>query len=183
MGADTSGYVYFGGQFSNVSGANTAPAGITRLAFVRSTNSGLLDLTFNPNPDSTLKAINIQATGANAAIYFGGHFLTLSGVTRTHIARLTMTGAFDPSFNASVSGDSQVTINAISVQPDGNVLIGGNFTGVGGVIRNMLARVTSTGLLDTTFDPNLSGTSATVNTIVIQPDGMIIVGGTFSTIG
>ena len=66
------------------------------------------------------------------------------------------------------------------VQPDGKVLIGGDFTRVLGVARNFIARLNHDGTLDTAFDPNAS---STVSSIAVQADGKILVGGAFTSIG
>jgi len=60
---------------------------------------------------------------------------------------------------------------AIGKQSDGSIIVGGDFTSAGGVTRNRIARYSSTGLLDTTFNPNLNGT---VYKIAIQPNDYII---------
>ena len=46
------------------------------------------------------------------------------------------------------------TVWAVAVQPDGKVLIGGDFNHVNGQPRNYLARLNTDGSLDTTFDPS-----------------------------
>ena len=79
---------------------------------------------------------------------------------------------FNPSSNYSA--------RAIVPQPDGKILIGGNFSTINGVTRNRIARLNSDGTLDTGFNPNAS---SNVLSIVLQPDGKIIIGGSFSTVG
>jgi uncharacterized delta-60 repeat protein len=60
------------------------------------------------------------------------------------------------------------------VQPDGKVLIGGDFTQVGGVARPSVARLNADGSLDNTFAPSVS---SYVKSIAVQPDGKILVAG------
>ena len=75
-------------------------------------------------------------------------------------------------------------VRVVVVQPDGKILIGGNFITVAGITRNHIARINADGTLDTAFDPNVSGTvNTTVNTIAVQSDGKILAGGFFTTIG
>src|SRR5476651_2660840 len=81
---------------------------------------------------------------------------------------------FDPNANG--------LIRVFVVQPDGKILIGGDFTTLspnGGVAvtRNHIARLNSDGTLDTAFNPNANGA---VNVIAVQADGKILVGGSFS---
>ena len=84
---------------------------------------------------------------------------------------------FDPNANGGVF--------SIAVQPDGKIVIGGDFTTVspnGGaaVARNRIARFNPDGTLDTAFNPNASGI---VLAIVVQSDGKILAGGVFTSIG
>ena len=84
---------------------------------------------------------------------------------------------FDPNANG--------TVRVVVVQPDGKILIGGDFTTLpthGGVPTtfNRIARLNPDGTLDDAFNPNASGR---VYTIAVQADGKILVGGLFTTIG
>ncbi|HMS41623.1 MAG TPA: delta-60 repeat domain-containing protein, partial [Pyrinomonadaceae bacterium] len=64
----------------------------------------------------------------------------------------------------------------IAVQQDGKIVIGGAFTDFNGTAQNMLARLNSTGTLDAAFTSSVSNNSG-LETVVIQPDGQIIVAG------
>ena len=84
---------------------------------------------------------------------------------------------FDPNTNG--------VVEVVVVQPDGKVLIGGDFTtlapnGGPAVTRGHIARVNADGTLDTAFDPNAN---SFVFAIAVQPDGKILVGGSFTNIG
>jgi uncharacterized delta-60 repeat protein len=73
-------------------------------------------------------------------------------------------------------------IRVVVVQPDGKILIGGDFTtlspnGGTAVARNRIARLNPDGTLDTGFNPNANNS---VYAIALQADGKILVGGTFS---
>ena len=59
-------------------------------------------------------------------------------------------------------------------------MIAGNFTAVGGVVRNGLARLNVDGSLDLGFNPNVAG--GTVNAIALQADGAILIGGGFTSV-
>ncbi|MBC7909563.1 MAG: delta-60 repeat domain-containing protein, partial [Pyrinomonadaceae bacterium] len=131
---------------------------------------------FDPRPDAPIRAIVVQPDGK---ILIGGEFTSLSPnggttVTRNYIARLNADGSLDTGFNADPNG----TVYAIALHPNGDILIGGSFTFVGGVARPLLARLNPvTGALDSTFYV-FSGTA--IYTIVVQPDGKILTGGTFT---
>src|SRR5438477_9064163 len=84
---------------------------------------------------------------------------------------------FDPNANAAV--------HAVVVQPDGKILIGGDFTtlspnGGAAVTRNHIARLNPDGTLDAAFNPNAD---RDVLAIAVQADGKILVGGDFDAIG
>jgi hypothetical protein len=46
--------------------------------------------------------------------------------------------------------------------------------------RKRIARLTSNGSLDPTFNPGL-GADSTVSTIAVQPNGRVLIGGSFTT--
>ena len=76
-------------------------------------------------------------------------------------------------------------VRVVVVQPDGKILIGGDFTtlspnGVATVTRNHIARLNPDGTLDTAFNPNANGV---VYAIALQADGKILAGGFSRIIG
>src|SRR5205823_6468305 len=100
----------------------------------------------------------------------------LTGAAATARGQSALDG-FDPNANG--------TVFAVVVQPDGKVLLGGDFTtlspnGGATVTRNYIARLNPDGTLDTAFDSNANGS---VDSIAVQADGKILVGGFFTSIG
>jgi uncharacterized delta-60 repeat protein len=69
------------------------------------------------------------------------------------------------------------SVNALAVQADGKIIVGGWFNQIGGVARQRLARLNADGSVDSTFIPVASG--GQVVSVAIQPDGKILVGGLF----
>lgn len=59
----------------------------------------------------------------------------------------------------------------MEIQSDGKIIVGGTFTNIVATARNRIARITSTGALDTTFNPNAS---STVTDMEVQSDGYIL---------
>ncbi len=75
----------------------------------------------------------------------------------------------------------QGEVNAIVVQSDGKVIIGGRFTAVSGQPRGNLARLNPDGTLDRSFaDSFEAGVNGQVMALALQSDGSIIVGGSFT---
>ena len=108
---------------------------------------------------------------------FASLLALLLPVLPSHVHAQSALDGFDPRPNGRVE--------AVVVQPDGKILIGGSFTtisphGVATVTRNRIARLNPDGTVDPAFNPNASGP---VYAIALQADGKIFVGGTFTNIG
>ncbi|HEY2343093.1 MAG TPA: delta-60 repeat domain-containing protein, partial [Chthoniobacteraceae bacterium] len=108
-----------------------------------------------------------------SVLAFLGALLTAPSALRAQSA-----GTIDASLNASIAG-SGGNVSAIAVQPDGNIIIAGLFSSVGGVPRGNIARISQDGTLDPTFNPKTNGQ---VNCAALQPDGSIVIGGTFTSL-
>ncbi|MFH2102560.1 MAG: sortase [Chloroflexota bacterium] len=95
-------------------------------------------------------------------------------------------GDLDFSFNvgAGTRGTDNI-VQALAIQPDGKVIIGGLFTTYDGdgQAPDRILRLNTNGTLDTTFNYGAGtlGTDNTVWTTAIQPDGRILIGGAFTT--
>jgi trimeric autotransporter adhesin len=70
----------------------------------------------------------------------------------------------------------------LAVQPDGKKILAGWFSSVLGVPRSHIARIHEDGTLDMGFDPKAGGPAANVQTVALQPDGKILIGGWFTTL-
>ncbi len=81
---------------------------------------------------------------------------------------------------ASFDLDADYTIDTFAIQSDGRILMGGEFSRIGGFHRPNLARLEPSGALDTSFDPWVDGR---VLCAAVQPDGRILIGGRFSRVG
>jgi uncharacterized delta-60 repeat protein len=136
---------------------------------------------FDPNANGTVRVVVAQPDGK---ILLGGDFTTLSpnggvAVIRNHIARLNPDGTLDTAFDPNANE----IVYSIAVQADGKILAGGSFFGVnsiGGQTRNYIARLDATTGLADSFNPSASDF---VQTIAVQADGKILVGGLFARIG
>ena len=80
--------------------------------------------------------------------------------------------------NPVIAGGT-ASIYAITIQSDGKILIGGDFTTVDGTSREKVARLNSDGTLDTSFNAGVMGTGI-VYSIVVESNGSILLGGSFS---
>ena len=182
----TNGMILIVGDFQRVNGVRCS--GIARLL-----PSGALDPGFIP-PTDIDGGIRTAAIQSDQKIVIGGDFSRVLGNGRRRIARLNADGSLDETFNPGTGVDASpepraAAISAIAVQSDGKVLIGGEFTAYNGAGRTNLARLTSTGGVDPGFNAvvirgpySRSYDQFAVQTILVQPDGRIMVGGSFATV-
>ena len=166
--------IVIGGDFSSYNG-------IPHNRIARVNADGSLDTSFDPGTalggvtNPSVRAVSIQPDGK---IMIAGDFTVYNGAVRNRIARLNGDGGLDPSFDPSEGANGY--ISAMVLQPDGKILIAGNFTSYNGFTRNRVARLNADGSLDTSFDP-VTGASGSVYTIAIRADGRILIGGWFTT--
>jgi uncharacterized delta-60 repeat protein len=160
-----------------IGGLFTSYNGVARNCIARLNTDGSLDVSFDPGTgaNSYVETISIQADGK---IIIGGAFISYNGVTRNYLARLNADGSLDASFNPGTGAN--YTVETISIQADGKIIIGGGFTSCNGVARNRIARLNADGSLDASFDPG-TGANNILATTSIQADGKIIIGGYFTS--
>ena len=165
------GKILIGGGFTTLNGG-----ALTRNYIARLNADGSVDLTFDPDADGDVLAQAVQSDGK---ILIGGNFTTLNGgaITRNHIARLNADGSVDPAFDPNADG----AIEAVALQPDGRILIGGAYSTLNGgaVTRHNIARLDADGNVDAAFDPDTNGY---VQALAVQADGKTLLGGYFSTL-
>jgi len=156
-----------------------------RTPIVRFNTDGFPDTTFNPSLTGFgyAAAIARQTDGKTIA---AGNFNFANGTARNNIARFNADGTLDTSFTVGTgtSPDSNASniVNALAVQPDGKILVGGLFNGYNGTTRRGIFRLNTDGSLDTAFNADvlLPYILANVNDILILPSGKILIGGAFS---
>ncbi|AWI26731.1 M43 family zinc metalloprotease [Flavobacterium pallidum] len=166
----TDGKIVFGGDFTAYSGTTT-----NRLGRLKSDMT--YDSAFNSGsgPNNSVKTLAMQADGK---IVIGGNFTSYNGISKNGVARINPNGSLETAFTANLNSGGY--INAIAIQTDGKIIIGGKFTSCNGTARINIVRLNTNGTVDTSFSSgfnNISGQE--VNCIAIQPNGRIVVGGSF----
>jgi uncharacterized delta-60 repeat protein len=132
------------------------------------------DLVSGPNRSSVFD-IAVQNDGR---ILVAGYLWSNSSLPNEGLARLNQDGSIDPTFGPVLSGSQIMTVAA---QRDQQILIGGRFSYVvGGVTRSNIARLNPDGSPDPSFDPD---PAPLVGSALEQPDGRIVVGGSFKSYG
>lgn len=153
------GKVIIAGSFDALPGRN----------LVRLHPNGTLDATFEP---SVVGSINSIATQPDGRIVLAGAFLRFgnedSSTTRAAL-RLHANGSKDETFSTVATTDG--TVNVVGVQPDGRIILAGDFTTVNGNPAAYLARLLIDGGFDETFQPSIAHA---LYRMVIASDGGIL---------
>ena len=123
--------------------------------------------------DGNISNLAVQSDGK---VLVGWSFTTYEWVSANKITRLNVDGTKDNSFNIWIWFNN--TINALAIQSDGKILVGGNFTNYSWSDTYYITRLNSDGTRDTSF--SLSWFNSYVYSIAVQNDGKILVGGLFT---
>jgi uncharacterized delta-60 repeat protein len=171
------GKILVGGAGMNVGALN--------YSIVRLLPDGAVDPSFNLLEMAVSSGIEAILLMPDGKIYIGGDFSNIGPLFTKMMARLFPDGSRDPSFDFEPTTDAYGgPVHAITLQPDGNLLIGGEFLiQTGGQTFDRLARVRPDATVDTTFNPAFNlFEGPDVHQIVLRPDGSIYVVGQFSSI-
>jgi|GEM_PF-1664940 len=156
-------------------------AGILTFGTAVFAQPGALDTTFAPGTGAN-NAITAIARQTDGKLVIGGNFTSYNGNTLAkRFGRVNADGSLDTTFNpgSNVGPAASGLLNGIDIQPDGRIIIGGNFTVYNSISRPRIARINTNGSLDTGFDPQ-QGISGQLTQVLIQPDGKILLGGVIS---
>lgn len=171
------GKILVGGDFTSYNGSAGAPDRLIRLNANGSVDSTFTGLT--SGLDATVETIVVQTDGK---ILLGGNFTTYNGgAAPDSLLRLNSDGTLDSSFSGVTTGMNGV-VEAIAVQSDGKILVGGGFTSFNGNASapDYIIRLNADGSIDSTFNGLSTGLNGAVEAIIVQSDGKILVGGDFT---
>ena len=119
--------------------------------------------------DPLVSAIALQSDGD---VLIGGAFSEAGGVSdHSYFARFSSAGVYDPDFPAPSVG---ILPASIVVAPDGSIYVGAAGT-------DTVVKLSSAGALIAGFAG--APTDGSIRTLALQPNGKIVIGGTFETIG
>src|SRR5436190_2064284 len=91
-------------------------------------------------------------------------------------------GDIDTTFNAGGAG-ANGSVVAVAVQPDGKIVIGGDFTSYNGdaAASDRVMRLNADGTRDSTFNAGGEIGRASGREGAVQPDGKVVIGGSFTS--
>jgi len=167
--------ILIGGLISSVNG-------MACNSLARLNSDGSLDQSFNPPfpfpmvGDEVVWQMALQPDGK---ILVAGRGLRINDISYS-LVRLNQDGSRDVSFSLlTKSPDSNRGVESIAVQPDGKILIGGDFMTIGINTRKAIVRLNPDGTLDPSFDIQLSSSSlqGRPESIVVLPNEQVLAGG------
>ena len=152
--------------------------GVFASRIARLLENGTSDPNFNlmqSGANNTIKAAAVQSDGK---IICGGSFTKYNEITQNRIIRILSDGAIDETFNIGIGFDNQVY--AMAIQSDKKIIVGGSFSRYNGSSAGKIVRLLPNGSYDTSFNVGI-GADGIIETILIQPDGKILIAGRFSS--
>lgn len=144
---------------------------------------GKVDITFNTLDDGligdgfdgTVQTLSLQS---NQNLIVGGEYLHLNGISSPYFTRLKPDGTIDESFHTGSGFNGKVY--ATYIQPDGKIIVAGSFTSYNGISAGRLIRLNPDGSYDASFDTSIGATTGIIYDIARQPDGKILIVGSFT---
>ena len=139
------GKILLGGSFTTLQ-PNGAPSATTRNSIARLNSDGSLDTGFDPNADSDVYSVAVQADGE---ILIGGHFITLqpNGAASPRRAERLRGSTATAASTLPLIPNADSDVFSVAVQADGKILLGGFFTSLqpngapSPTTRNKMARL------------------------------------------
>jgi uncharacterized delta-60 repeat protein len=177
---DGSGRLMVGGDF-------TAFNGVTgRNKIARLLTTGAYDTSWAPT------GVGLGATASqyvwdilvqtDGKIILGGLWTTYNAVSRPYLIRLNSDGTEDTAFSTNLGTFPNNHVYALHQMNDGRILVGGNFTAIGGVTNNYIALLENSGALDPyTSQVFFGGFNNYVYNFSQDTAGNILFGGLFTT--
>ncbi|MDB5268920.1 MAG: hypothetical protein JWP58_1960 [Hymenobacter sp.] len=188
------GKVLVGGSFTAYNGDAAVPDHLVRL-----NTDGQIDTTYNVDGSgfgATYNGVFALAIQPDGRILAGGWFYSYNNIIRNgilyqafqvnNLVRLEADGSRDFSFNPAYRGFDG-TVRALALQPNGNVLVAGDFTTYNTApVSRGIVRLTPTGAVDAAFNAGGTGLTipyvnpAMVNGVAVLPSGKVLLSGNFT---
>jgi uncharacterized delta-60 repeat protein len=162
------GRIMLAGSFTHINGTEQPN-------FARLNTNGTLDGSFSV-PSGVVGTVDgLTALASGKTLVFGS-FSSIGSYPISLLARLDEHGVVDTNFALPFVNGSEIT--AVAEQPDGRIVICGEFTSIDGYSRIRVARLNSEGTLDLSFYTPL-GIDSRPYAVSLTPDGRVLLGGNF----
>lgn len=171
-----------------VVGGFTSFNGVAVPGIVRLNSDGSVDTAFNTavGTGATGAGIGVVALQPDGKIVVGGTFNTWNGTSAGRVTRLNADGTLDTTFNsnvgAGISGGVGSSAGAMpmdfAVQPDGKIVVVGDFTQYQSSLQEFVLRLNSNGTADTAFNSNVASiVDIYVYDVALQSTGHLVITG------
>lgn len=177
-------------------GTFTQVSGFERQDVARLNPDGTVDLTFDAGegayeePWSYVDGVRAVAIQADGKILVGGQFPLFDNIPMKSLVRLNPDGNLDPTFSigSGFDGYEAQSVLDLLIQPEGKIVVGGEFRYFNGDTANSIIRLNPDGSRDTSFlmgsgftrtGGNMSGYRG-VRKMELLPDGRIELVGEFN---
>ena len=161
------GKILLSGLFDEVGGAR-------HKSIARFNDDGTVDAGFDAQAGGAVHAVAVQVDGK---IVLAGDFGSVNRISAKTVARVMPDGQIDDTFSPGRGGDKEA--RSVTVQPDGKILVGGNFVRFNGESHQRIVRLNEDGSVDSSFRASLNQAAWR---IAVQPDGQILVRGHFTQV-
>lgn len=137
---------------------------------------------FAPLDVSASSRIDCLATAPDGRTVFGGPFRSVNSTTANYLGRMSASGALDSTFSSGLlpAMSIEAGADAIALQSDGRIIVGGNFCTSNGFAT--LLRLNVDGSVDETFTGN-HGPILYPKAILALSDGKLLVSGIANSSG
>ncbi len=172
IAVDANGNIFVGGFFTEIAGQAR-----DRIAKLDANAFGTLDPNWNPGANDSVDALAIQ--GSSGALFAGGTFTMMAGVSRGRLAKVALAGNGVP----DLSWDPNVGGSVIALAYDAGadfLYVAGNFNVIGSIPRAFIAKVAGSvvGAVDESWDP---GADEVVTSLQLDGASKLYAGGKFTT--
>lgn len=152
--------------------------GVNVSQIFRLNSNGSKDLSFYSYTNNAYAYATSAVFQSDGKIIIGGHFSTYNGLNRNRIVRSFSDGNIDTSFQVGTGFNNSV--KNLALQPDGKIIVIGDFTSYNGINVNGICRLNNNGSLDTTFNVGI-GPNFGPNVIALEQTGKILIAGNFTS--
>jgi hypothetical protein len=127
-------------------------------------------------------ALAVKPGGAGEDLIVGGYLSLGGSVAVNHIARYTPSTGVWSAMGSGVNGTT-ASVRALAVLPEGDVIVGGQFSTAGGAPASNIARYTPSTGIWSAMGTGISGSDSIVYALAVLPGGDMIAGGQFASAG
>ena len=164
-----------------VGGAFTSFNGNTFNYICRLNSDGTIDESFASNIGSGFddSVFSIKLLSDNTIIV-GGNFTDFDGSTVGCIAKLNSNGTYNSSFTTNAGTGFDGDVLSLDIDPSDNIYVGGGFSDFNGTTVSCAAKMSGTGVQNSTFSTNISTNLNNPVNAIRYNSNKVLIGGDFT---